>query len=69
MMMERYIRTLIHILSLVLYNQSSYLNIDYISSIICVHLTNNSAYKYSWPYSTLVTLFTLPSPDILDEAS
>ena len=65
---ERYIRTLIHVLSLVLHNQSSYLNIGYISSSTHVHLTNNSAYEHSWPCSIFVTLSWLPSPDILDKA-
>ena len=47
MMKEGYIRTLIHVLSLVLHDQSEYQNIDYISSLTCVYLTNNSAYKHS----------------------
>ena len=43
----QYIRTLIHVLSLVICDQSSYSNIGYISSLTYVHLTNNSAYKQS----------------------
>ena len=61
---ERYIRTLIHVLSIVLCDQSSYQNIGYISSSTRVHLTNNSAYEHSWPCSILWPLPTLPS-DIL----
>ena len=55
MMAGEYIRTLIHVLSLVIRDQSSYSSIGYISSLTCVHLTNNSAYKHSWPCSTFVT--------------
>ena len=71
MMKEGYIRTLIHVLSLVLHDQSEYQNIDYISSLTCVYLTNNSAYKHSWPCSIFVTFYLscLPSPDISDGAS
>ena len=42
-----YIRTLIHVLSLVIRDQYSYQNIGYISSSTRVHLTNNSAYEHS----------------------
>ena len=52
---ERYITTLIHVLSLVIRDQSSYSSIGYISSSTCVHLTNNSVYEHSWLCSTLVT--------------
>ena len=46
----------------------SVINIGYISSSTCVHLTNNSAYEHSWPCSIFVTLPDSFTRDYLNKA-
>ena len=67
-MARRYIKTLIHVLSLVIRDQSSYSNIGYISSSTRVHLTNNSAYEHSWPCSIFGLLPTQPTDTLRSQA-
>ena len=55
---QKDIRTLIHVLSLVFCDQSSLQNtlVTYLVQLMCTKI-NNSAYKHSWPCSTLVTFY------------